>query len=442
MDPQLSPRNAEQAGTGTFHFKFSLALLLSIFIAAASPRPPDNAIEKIGKIQKELRDARAAKNWRASAASANELKQLLNGSPDSLLELARADVHTGDIKNAFHALEQFGQMGQSTDLIERSAEFSPLRHQARYTEILKKMAVNRRPVSLGANVFTLADASLLAEDIDYDPGTKRFFITSVREKKIITGDSTGTFRDFAPAPDSWPMLAIKVDSQRGVVWATEVAMQGVVFAPEADWGRSAVVCYDLKDGKLLRRIEGPYGSALGDMALMANGDAIVSDGESGGVYRVSAHGDVLERLDNGDFISPQTPALHPDGKHIFVPDYARGIGLLEMATKHVRWLPMEGRFALTGIDGLYFEHGLLIAVQNGTSPERVVVFTLNAALTRIVSEKIIERSTATLGDPTHGVVIGDDFYYIANSGWDVIDDHGNMKPGASVSVARIMRAPL
>jgi hypothetical protein len=48
----------------------------------------------------------------------------------------------------------------------------------------------------------------------------------------------------------------------------------------------------------------------------------------------------------------------------------------------------------------------------------------------------------TLGDPTHGVIIGNDFYYIANSGWDVIDDQGNLKPGAQPSNAMIMRVPL
>jgi hypothetical protein len=117
-------------------------------------------------------------------------------------------------------------------------------------------------------------------------------------------------------------------------------MQGFNFAPESDWGRSAVLCYDLRSGKLLRRIDGPRGSALGDMALMANGDVIVSDGEGGGVYRLLAQGSVLERLDDGDFISPQTPAMHPDGKHVFVPDYARGIGVLEVATKQMRWLSM------------------------------------------------------------------------------------------------------
>jgi hypothetical protein len=193
---------------------------------------------------------------------------------------------------------------------------------------------------------------------------------------------------------------------------------------------------------LLRRIEGPRPSALGDMVLTGQGDVIVTDGDGGGVYRVLANGAMMQGLDDGDFISPQTPAMHPDGKRIFVPDYVRGIGVLEIATKQVRWLSMGGRFALNGIDGLYFDRGRLIAVQNGTSPERVVAFTLDPSFTRIESETIIERSTGTLGDPTHGVVVDNDFYYIANSGWDAVDDHGNLKPGARPSAPRMMRAQL
>jgi hypothetical protein len=300
------------------------------------------------------------------------------------------------------------------------------------------MKANRSSISLATTAFLLPESGLLAEDIDYDAQTKHFFITSVREKKIVSVDATGASADFARAPDQWPMLADKVDADRRLLWATEVAMRGFTLAPETDWGRSALLCFDLTTGALLRRIEGPRGTALGDMVLTDRGDVIVSDGEGGGVYRLPMKGNALERLDGGDFISPQTPAMHPDGKSLFVPDYARGIGLLDIATKRVRWLSMGGRFALSGIDGLYFNRGRLIAVQNGASPERVVAFTLDATLGRIESQTVIERSTETLGDPTHGVVVDNEFWYIANSGWDKLDDHGNLKPGARPSNPRIM----
>src|SRR5579863_1538437 len=419
--------------------KRTLAVLL-ILGAAYAAKQPGSAVERFQSLQVKLRESHRANDWHSNLASANEQKEFLNDAPDSLLEVARAEVRLGDPDGALRELDQFAHMGQSADLLATSPDFAGVLKNEGFAKIQNAMNDNRSPVSTGSTAFQLSDPSLLAEDVDYDPNSKRFFVTSVREKKIVSVDARGASAEFAKAPDNWPMLAVKVDPSRHLLWATEVAMQGFNFAPEADWGRSVVLCFELPSGKLLRRVESPRGAALGDMALTANGDVIVSDGEGGAVYRLPAHGTTLERLDGGDFISPQTPAMHPDGKLVFVPDYLRGIGVLDIATRQVRWLSMERRFALNGIDGLYFAHGRLIAVQNGTSPERVVVFTLDKTLVRIESQMIIERSTATLGDPTHGVVIGDDFYYIANSGWDSIDDHGNMKPGAKPSVPRIMRA--
>ncbi len=420
----------------------SLAAFVMLLVTAASGQKTGSAIDQLRSLRHRLREAQSAKDWNATRAIANQLKEFLNGSPNSLLQAAKEDTLAGNSNAALQDWHEFVNMGQSTDLLTTSADFAPLRKLPEFRDLEKAMAANDTAVSLSSPAFQLPDPSLIAEDVDYDSQSKRFFVTSVRLKKIISTDAAGDSADFAQAPDGWPMLAIRVDTARGVLWATEVALQGYQFAPQQDWGKSVLLCYDLKNGKLLRRIEGPRPSALGDMVLTAQGDVIVSDGEKGGIYRLAVHALTLERLDSGDFVSPQTPAMDADGKHVFVPDYLRGIGILELATKQVRWLPMAGRFALDGIDGLYFDRGSLIAVQNGTSPERVVAFRLNSGFTKIESETLIERSTPTLGDPTHGVVVGPDFYYIANSGWDVIDDHGAMKPGAKTSTPRIMRVRL
>jgi len=288
----------------------------------------------------------------------------------------------------------------------------------------------------------LESTARIPEDIDYDAETNHFYISTVLGKQILQLDMAGHMKLFASAPDQWPMMALKVDSRRRVLWATEVALDGFAAAAKEAWGRSAILQYDLRSGKLLHRIEGPTETALGDMALAANGDPIVSDGEHGGVYRVRAGDQRIQRIDAGDFVSPQTPAVLPDGTHLLVPDYVRGLGLLDLNTKHVDWIPMEGKHALSGIDGLYAVGNLLIATQNGTSPERVVLFTLDGSNTGISAENIIERATSTLGDPTHGVVVGKFFYYIANSGWDVLDDHGNLLEGKSLPLGSVRCAKI
>ena len=145
------------------------------------------------------------------------------------------------------------------------------------------------------------------------------------------------------------------------------------------------------------------------------------------------------RFDHGEFISPQTVADCPDGRHSFVPDYVRGVATFDMGSGAVRWISTKGRFALGGIDGLYCRGTLLIAVQNGTAPKRAIVLHLDALKSVITAETVIERSTRTLDLPTHGVFVGATFFYIANSGWDGLDEHGARIPSIHVSPAIIMR---
>ncbi|MBV8672521.1 MAG: hypothetical protein JOZ33_03720 [Acidobacteriaceae bacterium] len=406
------------------------------------PRAAGTASEQLNQIHADLKRTHAANDAAGFLAAANRNVELLNGSPDSLLQLMSAQAFAGDTPAALATFTQFVRMGQSDEDTLNLPQFEKLRADPGFAAIHAQMAANTRPLSRATEAFSLTDPGLLPEDIDYDPATKLFYITSVLEDKILAVDTSGTARLFASAPDPWPMLAIKVDSRRHLLWATEVALDGFDTCPRQDWGRSAIVMYDLPTHKLLRRIEGPPKSGLADMALTNDGDAIVSDSAGAGVYRVGHETLTLERLDSGEFISPQTPAISPDGKTIYIPDYDRGIGILNLRNRHVTWIPINGSHALNGIDGVYLYGNTLIATQNGTSPERVTQFALDPALAQITSASVIERATPTLGDPTHGVIVDGNFYYIANSGWNTLDDHGRRKPGISPSPPLIMRAPL
>jgi len=415
-------------------------LLLAAHAYAATATA--TATERLQQLQSGLRQARAASDWPAYLATAEKLQPFLNAAPRSLLEVARAQLHVGNPDAALQALSQFAAMGQAADLPGLAQEFATLPRGPALLRLQERMTANASPVALGSSAFVLADAGLLPEDLDYDRSGKRFLVSSVRERKIVALGRHGRSTDFARSPDGWPLVALRIDARRARVWATEVAFQGSALAPQADWGRSALLCFELSSGSLVQRIEAPHAAALGDLVVTPGGEVIVSDGDGGGLYRLPAGATTLQVLNTTDLISPQTPALHPDGRHVFVPDYVRGIAVLDLATGRLRWLSMQGRFALSGIDGLYYQRGRLIAVQNGTLPERVVLFTLDPTFDHIVAETVIERSTPTLGDPTHGVIVGNDFYYIANSGWDLLDEHGVLKADAHAAPPRIMRVQL
>jgi sugar lactone lactonase YvrE len=413
--------------------------MIAIFgLLLTAAQSTTNARDELASLRKQAHAAREAGDHAGYLKEALKVRKLLNNYPSAILSVARGYMEAGENDMALDALAEFADLGQMDDsMIDGSNKtFAALADSPRYQAILEKFAQNKTPVSTEETAFSLSDAGLVAEDIDYDASSSSFLITSVLENKIVRVSEKGAATDFASSPSGWPMLAIKIDGERKLVWATEAALDRFAAAPKAAWGRSAVLCFDLKSGKLLRRVEGPPGTALGDMVLDAKGDPIVSDGQKGGVYRLRSG--ELQLLNGTEFISPQTPAILPDGKHAFVPDYLRGIGILDLETGGVRWLDSTG-IALNGVDGLYFDRGTLLVVQNGTSPERVNRIKLDASLTRAVSSEVIERATPTLGDPTHGVLVGNDFYYIANSGWSELDDHGDLKPGSKLTAAHVMR---
>ena len=419
--------------------------LLALWLAVgALPAASPSAVEELTRLTQQANAARKSGDLPARLQAVLKVRQLLHDAPNAIEASAQAYLEAGDTERALTALSQFADLGQCDDglLSGKKKTFAALEKLPRYQSILQRLAENKTAISRAETAFTLSDPGLLAEDIDYDPRAKSFFVSSVLEKKIIRVTPEGKAADFALSPSHWPILALKVDPSRRLLWATEVALDGFTIAPKADWGRSALLCFDLDTGKLKRRLEGPAHSALGDMTLTPEGNPIVSDGGGGGIYRLT--GDRLERIDGGDYISPQTPAMYPDGKRILIPDYARGLSILDPTTRQGTWLSQGAspRYALNGIDGLYLDHDFLIAIQNGATPPRVIRFPLDPASAATIPERIIERATATLGDPTHGVVVGEYFYYIANSGWSELDEHGDLKPQAKPTPARIMRYPL
>jgi hypothetical protein len=415
------------------------AAALTVAALLAQGVQPAAAIDQFAQLQQGLRGSHGDAS--AYLALSKTMYAFLNGSPRATLQLMSAQA-ASDPDDALRSFAQFVAMGQSSEEVFKSKSFDPLRALPKYQQIHADMSANTARQTSASEAFALQPTAQVPEDIDFDAPSKLFYVSTVLGRQILQVDLSGRAKLFASAPDQWPMMALKVDSKRRVLWATEVAIDGFASAPKEDWGRSAILQFDLRSGRLLHRIEGPPKAALGDMALSRDGDVLVSDGEHGGVYLVDRSSLAVKRIDGGEFVSPQTPAALPDGKHILVPDYVRGIGVLDLETKQVVWMPTEGKHALSGIDGLYAVGNLLLATQNGASPERVVRFTLNDSKTGVVAEDILERATPTLGDPTHGVVVGNDFYYIANSGWDALDDHGHLLKGKELPTARVMRTKI
>jgi hypothetical protein len=110
-----------------------------------------------------------------------------------------------------------------------------------------------------------------------------------------------------------------------------------------------------------------------------------------------------------------------------------------------RWLPLPHPWGTTqvGIDGLYFDRGRLVAVQNGVEPVRLIEIRLTPDGCAVASQQVLEARTPTLASPTTGALVDDFFYFMANTQGDAIDDDGRLlKPLASLAPVAVRRLQL
>jgi DNA-binding beta-propeller fold protein YncE len=226
-------------------------------------------------------------------------------------------------------------------------------------------------------------------------------------------------------------------------------MPGFSGFPKEDEGKAVLMEIDSVSGKVLRRFEpGTTGPAvLGDMCVTGQGTVYVTDSLGGGVYRL--HGDLqtakLEKIADGLF-SPQTPVLSRDGKRLFVADYTMGIAVIDLpaagaapnSAAKVNYLPHPENAAVVGLDGLYQNGDSLIGIQNGTEPERILRFVMNAEQTEITGDQVIHQIRQL--DPTHAVAVDGWFYAVSNVGWSKVDDNtGQLKPGEKFTPPVLLR---
>jgi hypothetical protein len=430
------------------------------------PAPPAPAWQLI---QRRAREAHDAGDFKAYRADVQQLFELLSAHPDTVFAMAKAEALLGHAAAALDWLNAYAAMGLAHDL-GAEPDLVSLQQAAGFAAVRSRLEGNRRPVSRSVPAFALADPDLLVEDIAYDGGGRRFFLSSVREAKIVAVEARGgAARDFVAAGRDgiWGVLALAIDERRGVLWATTAVMpQTRGYRGDDDLGHSAVLRYQLATGKLLKRYDlplpphfrkPPRGSragavvvppeerqrVIGDMTVAANGDVFASEAVTGAVYAIRRGSDALEVLvAPGTFASPQTPAVTPDGRRLLVADYVRGIGIVDLASRAVTWMGHPREVAVNGIDGMYLAGDSLIAVQNGTEPNRIVRLVLDPPLTRILRWEPLESNSAGLGAPTHGTLVGRDFFFIANSGWDQLAEDGSLKPGAAMTPAAVRRLTL
>jgi hypothetical protein len=208
---------------------------------------------------------------------------------------------------------------------------------------------------------------------------------------------------------------------------------------------AALLRIRVSDGRIERRWDirpAPGGHVLGDLAIGPRGDVFLTDSNEPVLYWLRQGSDSLESIRSPLFHSLQGMAPSTDGHRLYVSDYSHGMLIVDLATRAVTRVSDAPGSTSLGCDGIVWDRGTIIAVQNGVSPARIVRFVLDATGTRFTRVDVLDQNSGVADEPTIGTIAGHEFVYVANSQWDKHDAKGNPLAGKILTPPKLLAIPL
>jgi len=352
----------------------------------------------------------------------------------------------GDTTALRDALAAYAALGLGRDL-RGDRRFAGYAKRPDFAGIVERHESNRAPLVRSRTVATIADSTFWPEGVDYDPSTDRYYVGSVRHRTIAEVRSGHLARELWPReqPGIGAVLGVRVDVKRGVLWATLAGIPQMQGFTRGDSSIAALVLVRIADGAIERRWDLPparLGHTLGDLAIGPLGDVFVTDSNDPVLYRLRPGDDSLEKITSPLFRSLQGIAPSPNGKVIYLADYAHGLLRFDLETKEVARLADAPNSTSIGCDGLAWDGEGIVAVQNGVAPARVMRFVVDDARRRIVRAEVLDQNVAIADEPTIGTIVGREFVYVANSQWEKYTEEGVRKRERPLSAPVLLAVPL
>lgn len=353
---------------------------------------------------------------------------------------------TNDTAAVLEALTAYAGLGLGRDL-HTDSRFSGYGRSQRFTAIVIRHDSNRALVARSRVVARLGDSTFWPEGMDYDPRTGRYYVASVRHRTIAEVVNGVATRELWPRdePGIGAVLGVRIDTKRGVLWATLNGMLQMHGFSRGDSIVAALVRVRLTDGAIERRWDlspSPLGHVLGDLAIGPLGDVFMTDSNEPVLYRLRPGSDTLERITNPLFRSLQGIASAPNGHVAYVADYAHGLLRVDLDGGAVARLDDAPGSTSLGCDGIAWDRGAIVAVQNGVSPARIMRFVLDSEGRRIVRAELLDRNFEVADEPTIGAIVGSEFVYVANSQWEKYTEDGRRKPELRLATPVLLAVPL
>lgn len=357
----------------------------------------------------------------ASEAVARAARRAPPNHPYILYAQVRAAVRVGRLDQAFGVLGLLAEKGIAADVLI-SPSFEAMRDDPRWPEWQETLQGLVAPVARSVVAFRLNEPDFFPEAMTYDRGSRRFLIGSRYKRKVVVVDEvTGRTADYATFREAGflGVRGLEADNRRGALYVVSAGGPEMQAYAAADEGKSYLHRLQLSSGRQVTRTAPPLaagGHQLNQIVQASDGALYMTDARAGVIYRWRPTTKTLEpfvRL--GAELRPTGLAWSGDGRALYVT-HLEGVSRVVLATKVVEPVGHPSSVTLVGIDGLESHRQDLIGVQNGLPGlSRVVRLRLAPDGLNVRQLEVLDANLPDHDMPTTGVIVGDGFYYIANS---------------------------
>jgi sugar lactone lactonase YvrE len=365
-------------------------------------------------------------------AEIHAVENVLPKIPDrgaALFLLSRRYAHLGELQKALALLKECVALDAGFDPEPaQSPSLRPLASNPEFRAMLEQVRRRYPPVHKASVAFTVPATDLFPEGLGVDTQKEVFYMGSMHHRKIVKFALGGSVSDFVKEElyDLMPIGGVHVDPADHSVWAATDA--GEKHRPE-------LLHFDAR-GQLLERYASPGTMPydLNDLVLRGSREIFTTDTEGHHVYRFdrASHRFTDLKLYRPVFY-PNGITLSGDGHLLFVADML-GIIRVDLVSDESEDVNPGAHNTLSGIDGLYWNKGEFLGVQYGTGAYRVMRWQLSPDGRKVTASEILEDRTDLVSDPTTGAVLGDNFYFIANTGINNLEDDKIVDPAKLESV--------
>ena len=352
------------------------------------------------------------------------------GYPGALFNRALAEVLDGHAETALKTLSSVVAAGVDFGVADMT-EFESLQSLPGWQAYSRAVEELYEPVGLATTVYTYEDDDFVPEGIAIGNDGK-LYLGSIRHGTIIRiGDNAEVLSD---ATGHWSVFGMRLDANGGL-WFASAAVPEFAAVTDETVGRTGLFRLDLASNKITDSASLPLSDdrrVLGDLVLVDEDTILASESLTGALYSYSVSAQQFsEVIAPGVMRSMQGLVLDATGRYLYVADYVGGLFRVALADNSVERVTADESTSLYGIDGLYRHANELVAIQNGIRPNRVIALSLSEDGLAISGHRILARNLPEFDEPTLGTVVGDDFYFVANSHWNRFDREGNLPDGLS-----------